>query len=97
MLLQEIRQSLRFVVRNLASATTGTSSGLGGATDTSLTGTDRRVLGVCLLAAVAITLFFGLAPAWRSARTGLASTLKSGATSAGAHPRTIGLNVLVVS
>jgi predicted permease len=58
---------------------------------------DRRVLGVCLLAAMASTLFFGLAPAWRSARTGLASTLKSGATSAGAHPRTIGRNVLVVS
>ena len=44
---------------------------------------DRRVLGVCLLAAMASTLFFGLAPAWRSARTGLASTLKSGETSAG--------------
>ena len=57
---------------------------------------DRRVLGVCLLAPMASTLFFGLAPAWRSARTGLASTLKSGATSAGAHPRTIGRNVLVV-
>jgi predicted permease len=58
---------------------------------------DARVLGVCLLAAVASTLFFGLAPAWRSAKSGLASTLKSGETSAGAHPRTIGRNVLVVS
>jgi predicted permease len=58
---------------------------------------DRRVLGVCLLTAVASTLFFGLTPAWRSAKTGLASTLKSGETSAGAHPRTIGRNVLVVS
>ena len=57
---------------------------------------DRRVLGVCLLAAMASTLFFGLAPAWRSARTGLASTLKSGETT-GAHSRTIGRNVLVVS
>ena len=58
---------------------------------------DRRVLGVCLLVALASTVFFGFAPAWRSARTGLASTLKSGETSAGAHPRTIGRNVLVVS
>jgi predicted permease len=58
---------------------------------------DRRVLGICLLAALASTVFFGFAPAWRSARTGLASTLKSGETSAGAHPRTIGRNVLVVS
>ena len=58
---------------------------------------DRRVLGVCLLTAVASTLFFGLAPAWQSAKTGLASTLKSGSTSDGAHPRTIGRNVLVVS
>jgi predicted permease len=58
---------------------------------------DGRVLGVCLLAAMASTLFFGLAPAWRSARTGLAMTLKSGETSAGAHPRSIGRNVLVVS
>jgi predicted permease len=58
---------------------------------------DGRVLGVCLLAAVASTLFFGLAPAWRSAKSGLASTLKSGSTSDGAHPRTIGRNVLVVS
>ena len=58
---------------------------------------DGRVLGVCLLAAMASTLFFGLAPVWRSAKTALASTLKSGETSAGAHPRTIGRNVLVVS
>jgi predicted permease len=58
---------------------------------------DRRVLGVCLFAAMVSTLVFGLAPAWRSARTGLALTLKSGETGAGSHPRTIGRNVLVVS
>ena len=58
---------------------------------------DGRVLGVCMLTAVISTLFFGLAPAWRTARTGLASTLKSGETSAGSHPRTIGRYVLVVS
>ena len=58
---------------------------------------DRRVLGVCLLAAMASTLFFGVAPAWRGARTSLASMLKSGETSTGAYPRTIGRNVLVIS
>jgi hypothetical protein len=58
---------------------------------------DSRVLGVCVCAALASTLFFGVAPAWRSARTGLALTLKSGETSGGGHPRTIGRNVLVIS
>jgi hypothetical protein len=58
---------------------------------------DSRVLGVCLLAAMASPLFFGVIPAWRSARTGLALTPKSAETGAGAHPRTIGRNVLVIS
>ena len=55
---------------------------------------DWRVVEFSLLVAVASCLFFGLAPAWQTARTDFVSTLKSGG-GASTKGRTIGRDILV--
>jgi predicted permease len=57
---------------------------------------NYRVLVVCLLAALASTLFFGLAPAWQGAKTELAFTLKNTGSIIKPGRRTLGRNILVV-
>jgi predicted permease len=57
---------------------------------------NYRVLIVCLLAALASTLFFGLAPAWQGVKTELAFTLKNTGSSMKRGRRTLGRNILVV-
>src|SRR5216684_2922593 len=56
---------------------------------------DWRVVQFSLLAALASCIFFGLAPAWQTARTDFVSALKRGADSASGKRRTFGRDVLV--
>jgi predicted permease len=58
---------------------------------------DWRIVEFSLLAALASCLFFGLAPAWQTARTDFVSALKSGGDSASGKRRTLGRDVLVAS
>jgi predicted permease len=55
---------------------------------------DARVLGFTLLAAVATSLIFGLAPAWQAARLDLLSSIKEGG---GRVSKTVTSNLLVVA
>ena len=57
---------------------------------------DHRVLEFSLLAALVSALFFGLAPALQSTKTGLVPALKAGGQGIQGRRRTIGRNVLVV-
>lgn len=57
---------------------------------------DHRVLAFSLIAALVSALFFGLAPALQSTRTGLVPALKAGGQGLQGRRRTIGRNVLVV-
>jgi predicted permease len=57
---------------------------------------DLRVLEFSLLAALASALFFGLAPALQSTKTGLVPALKAGGQGIQGRRRTIGRNILVV-
>jgi len=57
---------------------------------------DWRVVEFSLLAAVGSCLFFGLVPAWQTARTDFVSALKSGGDGASGKGRTVGRDVLVV-
>ena len=57
---------------------------------------DHRVIGFTLLAALVSALFFGLAPALQSTRTGLVPALKAGGQGLQGRRRTLGRNVLVV-
>jgi predicted permease len=57
---------------------------------------DHRVVEFSLLAALASALFFGLAPALQSSKTGLVPALKAGAQGLNGRRRTIGRNILVV-
>ena len=57
---------------------------------------DHRVLGFSLIAALVSALFFGLAPALQSTRTGLVPALKAGGQGLQARRRMIGRNILVV-
>jgi len=57
---------------------------------------DHRVLIFSLCVAVASTLLFGLAPAWRAVRTDLVPALKSAGLTASARRRTIGRDALVI-
>ena len=56
---------------------------------------DWRVVQCSLLAALASCIFFGLVPAWQTARTDFVSTLKAGGDGASAMGRTFGRDVLV--
>ena len=56
---------------------------------------DWRVVEFSLLAALASCLFFGLAPAWQTARTDFVSALKAGGDGASGKRRTLGRDVLV--
>ncbi len=56
---------------------------------------DWRVVQFSLLAALASCIFFGLAPAWQTARTDFVSALKTGGEGASAKRRTFGRDVLV--
>jgi len=56
---------------------------------------DWRVVQFSLLAALASCIFFGLAPAWQTARTDFVSALKTGGDGASGRRRTFGRNVLV--
>ncbi len=56
---------------------------------------DWRVVQFSMLAALGSCVFFGLAPAWQTARTDFVSALKSGGDRACGKPRTIGRDVLV--
>jgi hypothetical protein len=56
---------------------------------------DWRVVEFSLLAALASCLFFGLAPAWQTARTDFVSALKAGGDGASGKRRTFGRDVLV--
>lgn len=56
---------------------------------------DWRVVQFSLLAALASCIFFGLAPAWQTARTDFVSALKTGGDSASRKRRTFGRDVLV--
>jgi putative ABC transport system permease protein len=56
---------------------------------------DWRVVQFSLLAALVSCLFFGLVPAWQTARTDFVSALKTGGDSASAKGRTFGRDVLV--
>ncbi len=57
---------------------------------------DHRVLAFSLIAALVSALFFGLAPALQSTKTGLVPALKAGGQGLQGRRRTIGRNVLVV-
>jgi len=57
---------------------------------------DHRVLEFSLIAALVSALFFGLAPALQSTKTGLVPALKAGGQGLQGRRRTIGRNVLVV-
>ncbi len=56
---------------------------------------DWRVVRFSLLAALASCSFFGLAPAWQTARTDFVSALKAGGDRGSARSRTFGRDVLV--
>jgi predicted permease len=56
---------------------------------------DWRVVEFSLLAAVGSCLFFGLVPAWQTARTDFVSALKSGGDGGSGKGRTVGRDVLV--
>ena len=56
---------------------------------------DSRVVEFSLLAALASCIFFGLAPAWLTARTDFAGALKTGGESASGKRRTFGRDGLV--
>jgi predicted permease len=56
---------------------------------------DWRVVEFSLLAALTSCLFFGLAPAWQTARTDFVSALKAGGDVASGRRRTFGRDVLV--
>jgi putative ABC transport system permease protein len=56
---------------------------------------DWRVVQFSLLAALGSCLFFGLAPAWQTARTDFVSALKAGGEGASGKGRTFGRDVLV--
>jgi putative ABC transport system permease protein len=57
---------------------------------------DWRVVEFSLLAAVASCIFFGLAPAWQTARTDFVTALKSGGA-VSTKGRTIGRDILVTA
>jgi predicted permease len=56
---------------------------------------DWRVVEFSLLAALGSCLFFGLTPAWQTARTDFVSALKTGGDGASGSRRTLGRDVLV--
>ena len=56
---------------------------------------DWRIVQFSLLAALASCLFFGLAPAWQTARTDFAGALKGGGDGASGKRRTFGRDLLV--
>jgi macrolide transport system ATP-binding/permease protein len=56
---------------------------------------DWRVVQFSLLAALGSCLFFGLAPAWQTARTDFVRALKTGGDGASGTRRTLGRDVLV--
>jgi len=56
---------------------------------------DWRVAQFSLLAALVSCIFFGLAPAWQTARTDFVSALKAGGEGASGKRRTVGRDVLV--
>jgi predicted permease len=56
---------------------------------------DWRVVEFSLLAALGSCIFFGLVPAWQTARTDFVSALKTGEEGASAKRRTFGRDVLV--
>jgi predicted permease len=56
---------------------------------------DWRIVQFSLLAALASCIFFGLAPAWQTARTDFVSALKAGGDRASGRGRTFGRDVLV--
>jgi predicted permease len=56
---------------------------------------DWRVVQFSLLAALASCVFFGLVPAWQTARTDFVSALKAGGDGASGNRRTSGRDVLV--
>ena len=56
---------------------------------------DWRVVQFSLLAALGSCIFFGLAPAWQTARTDFVSALKTGGDGASGKRRTFGRDVLV--
>jgi predicted permease len=56
---------------------------------------DWRVVQFSLLAALASCIFFGLAPAWQTARTDFVSALKAGGGGASGKRRTLGRDILV--
>ena len=56
---------------------------------------DWRVVEFSLLAALGSCIFFGLVPAWQTARTDFVSALKAGEEGASAKRRTFGRDVLV--
>jgi predicted permease len=56
---------------------------------------DWRVVEFSLLAALGSCIFFGLAPAWQTARTDFVSALKAGGHGASDKQRTLGRDVLV--
>jgi putative ABC transport system permease protein len=57
---------------------------------------DHRVLAFSLIAALVSALFFGLAPALQSTKTGLIPALKAGGQGLQGRRRTMGRNILVV-
>lgn len=56
---------------------------------------DWRIVEFSLLAALGSCIFFGLAPAWQTARTDFVSALKTGGESASGKRRTFGRDALV--
>jgi predicted permease len=56
---------------------------------------DWRIVEFSLLAALASCIFFGLAPAWQTARTDFVRALKTGGDSASGRRRAFGRDVLV--
>ncbi len=58
---------------------------------------DWRVVEFSLLAALASCMFFGLVPAWQTARTDFVTALKAGGDGASGQPRTLGRDVLVAA
>ncbi len=58
---------------------------------------DWRVVQFSLLAALGSCVFFGLVPAWQTARTDFVSALKSGGGGASGQPRTWGRDILVAA
>jgi len=56
---------------------------------------DWRIVQFSLLAALASCIFFGLAPAWQTARTDFVSALKAGGDGSSGKGRMVGRDVLV--